>query len=304
MVDKPVPQIPDYTTTSMDLSPSNMEPQSAATISLDPFVSNVDIQPPADKSTAFTVYKITPEDFNMFSNRYTGMKDFHGESDDIEDILDHDWESQLPHSKAIEIWKLLIKVKDEGWRWVPAESVDEALIAQYLKERVDPTGEALGQPLATQHTRDSSTVVWTVKQAHIVHQATHTEETLVVGLFLDLEQANECAKLHLHNLLTNETMRTWVRYRFGNRFHGTVTYKAEFTWAEGFELTLVVWVEKETKGYSNLPEVEKTPALIKFVSVIDGGISHNTDPYNGSVSFTRSYIEDAEEGGSPDDKVS
>lgn len=249
----------------------------------------------ANQPTLFTIYKKSSEEKALWSERLKEIRAFNGDWNDIEDILEYDYNygqwSQT--TMPAEICKIMAKGKDWSWRWIPAECVSQSLITEFLKERVD--SELSGQPTpAAAQIRNSSPVIWAVKRA-LRTRICFKEEIVVIERFLDLEEAKKCAEKRFEALPTNETLRTWKRYRFNNRFYGTVTDKADFSWWEGEESTVMVWVEKETGEYFELGQLKEGVALKKFLSVVSKGSPCKTKLYSGLPSSSGSYVEEAEE---------
>ncbi|KAF8865597.1 hypothetical protein BDZ45DRAFT_668551 [Acephala macrosclerotiorum] len=84
-------------------------------------------------------------------------------------------------------------------------------------------------------------VVYSVRQALRNGYPFRESGILNVARFVDLKDANKCAKRHFKTLCTPKTIKKVMKHRFGDMFFGSV---ANNDWKEE---DVMVWVEKETR---------------------------------------------------------
>ncbi|KAE8452287.1 hypothetical protein EG329_000987 [Mollisiaceae sp. DMI_Dod_QoI] len=241
----------------------------SATPAIVPF-SPVDIDLPLKlKQTSiqprsFTIHKRTAKEKSASLDRLklsNYVRDFNVEWNDIDDILQYEF---IGKNKLKNITKFMVKGKDWSWRWLPAECVNSDLIEEYLKERDENNSDAKERktsesPTPSEFSKENLAedlmVVYTVRQGP--KYGYPFRRVLDIARFVDLEEANKCAEHHFKNQCTPDTMSTWKRYRFGDRFFGSV---ANNQWIDE---DIMIWVEKETRSAAGLVDTNRSIRLSK-----------------------------------------
>ncbi|CZR61932.1 uncharacterized protein PAC_11829 [Phialocephala subalpina] len=213
-------------------------------------------EPPTDR-LCFVIHKCTAKeklkslDKLKLSNY---VRSFRVQWNDIDDILEGEvvgHENDLPI-----ISRLLVKGKDWSWRWIPAECVDPYLIQTYLKGRA-ARPRTITEPSITslsteKGSKEDELVVYIVRQALRAGYPFRETGILNVARFLDLKQANKCAKRHFKTLCTKETVKKVRKYRFGDMFFGLV---ANNDWKDE---DITIWVEKETRKIAAVEDAHRS----------------------------------------------
>lgn len=223
-----------------------------STTSMDHTHSQTSALSPIEKKRSFQIHKRTEEEKSRGLDKVrlsNYVRDFDEEWNDIEDILQH---KVVGKKKSEKIKYIMAKGKDWDWRWIPAESVNPDLIEAYLQERDEASNnisgslKSFGAPAP-----NNSIVVWNVR-ASFRSQMPLSELILEVARFIDLEEANRCAEWRFQNSCAEGAIKTWKRYRFGNRFIGYVSVN------KSVHDDLFVWVEKEIREIATCGNFEAT----------------------------------------------